>query len=122
VERGQSTFNRDFAKGGDLLSMEEAPREVTWSSGSKVPSDAVAAAFGLQDKHEMLKRGDAGPTAPGKGCAGVGCGTIVLLLIVLLILLLVIRACTEDTSRSGYYGGRTGGGSFGGYSGGGGHK
>jgi endogenous inhibitor of DNA gyrase (YacG/DUF329 family) len=124
VERGQKTFNRDFAKGGNLLSMEEAPREVTWSSGSKVSSDTVAAAFGLQDKREMIRRGDAGPVTPGKGCAGVGCGTIVLLIFVLIIFLLVIKACTDDSgTRSGYYGGaRTGGGSFGGYSGGGGHK
>lgn len=124
VERGQKTFNRDFAQGGNLLSMEESPREVTWSVGAKLASEAVAAAFGLQDKREMLQRGDAGPVTPGPGCAGVGCGTIVLLLIVLLIILLVIKACTEDAgARSGYYGGtRTGGGSFGGYSGGGGHK
>jgi endogenous inhibitor of DNA gyrase (YacG/DUF329 family) len=123
VERGQKTFNRDFAQGGSLLSMEEAPREVTWSSGSKVASDAVAAAFRLQDKAGMMKRGDAGPVTPGKGCAGVGCGTIVLLLIVCLIILLVIKACAEDSGSSGYYGGsRTSGGSYGGYSGGGGHK
>jgi hypothetical protein len=123
VERGQKTFNRDFARGGNLLSMEESPREVTWSGGAKVSSDIVAAAFGLQDKREMIRRGDAGPVTPGKGCAGVGCGTIVLLLIVLLIILLAIKACTEDQgARPGYYGGRTGGGSYGGYSGGGGHK
>ena len=36
VSRGQKTFNRDFAKGGNLLSMEESPKEVTWSSGGKV--------------------------------------------------------------------------------------
>jgi hypothetical protein len=123
VERGQKTFNRDFAKGGHLLSMEQTPREVTWSSGSKISSDTVAAAFNLQDKPAMAGRGDAGPITPGKGCAGVGCGTIVLFLIVILIILLVIKACAEDDgTRSGYYGGRTSSGSFGGYSGGGGHK
>lgn len=123
VERGQKTFNRDFARNGNLLSMEESPREVTWSGGAKVASDSVAAAFGLQDKREMMKRGDAGPVTPGKGCAGMGCGTIVLLLIVVLVILLVIKACAEDDgTRPGYYGGRTSGGSYGGYSGGGGHK
>jgi ribosomal protein L37AE/L43A len=122
VERGQKTFNRDFAKGGNLLSMEESPKEVTWSSGGKVASETIAAAFKLQDKAGMMKRGDAGPVTPGKGCAGMGCGTIVLLLIVVLIILLVLKACVEDTTPSGYYGGRTSGGSYGGYSGGGGHK
>lgn len=121
VERGQKTFNRDFASGSHLLSMEQTPREVTWSSGSKVSSDTVAAAFKLQDKQGMMKRGDAGPVTPGKGCAGVGCGTIVLFLIILIIILLVIKACVDDNTGSGYYG-RTGSGSFGGYSGGGGHK
>lgn len=124
VERGQKTFNRDFAKGGNLLSMEETPKEVTWSIGTKIASDTVATAFGLKDKQDMMKRGDAGPVTPGKGCAGVGCGTIVLLVIVLLIILLVIKACTEDPGTGSSYGGtsRTSGGSFGGYSGGGGHK
>jgi hypothetical protein len=125
VERGQKTFNRDFAKGGNVLSMEETPKEVTWSIGTKIGSDTVAAAFGLKDRQDMLKRGDAGPVTPGKGCAGVGCGTIVLLVIVLLIILLVVKACVDDDgTRSGYSGGtsRTSGGSYGGYSGGGGHK
>ena len=126
VERGQKTFNRDFAKGGNLLSMEETPREVTWSSGSKIASDTGAAACNLQGRSDMMKRGDVGPVTPGKGCAGVGCGTIVLFAIIILIVLLVVKACMDGGGQSGYYGGyggpRTGGGSFGGYSGGGGHK
>ena len=124
VERGQKTFNRDFAKGANLLSMEETPHEVTWSSGSKIASDTVAAAFNLHDQREMMKRADAGPTARAGGCLGVGCGTIVLMVVVIIIILLVLKACIDDDGRSGYYGGvpRTTGGSFGGYSGGGGHK
>jgi hypothetical protein len=119
VERGQKTFNRDFAKGANLLSMEQSPREVTWSSGGKIGSDTVAGAFRIDDRKELLKRGDAGPVS-GKG-AGIGCGTIVLLFIIILIVLLVVRACVDDdVGRSGY--GRTGGGAFGGYSSGGGHK
>jgi hypothetical protein len=122
VERGQKTFNRDFAKGGNLLSMEESPHEVTWSSGTKIASDTVAVAFSLQNKREMMKRGDAGPVTPGRGCAGTGCGTIVLFLVIIIIVLLVIKSCADDdASRSGY-GPRTSGGSYGGYSGGGGHK
>jgi hypothetical protein len=123
VERGQKTFNRDFAKGANLLNMEESPREVVWSSGGKISSDTVAAAFHLQDKAGMMKRGDAGPLGPARGCAGMGCGTIVLLLIIVLILLLVVKSCADDDRYGGgYYGSRTSGGSYGGYSGGGGHK
>lgn len=124
VERGQKTFNRDFGKGANLLSMEETPREVTWSAGTKISSETVAAAFNLQGKPGMLGRGDVGPVTPGKGCAGVGCGTIVLFAIIILIILLVVKSCMDDKAGAGYYGGmpRSSGGSFGGYSGGGGHK
>lgn len=120
VERGQKTFNRDYARADTLLSMERGAREVTWSSGSRISSDSVAKAFGLEGKKDMLKRADAGPISTG---GGMGCGTIVLMFLVILILLAVIKACTDDESRQGYLGGpRSSGGSYGGYSGGGGHK
>lgn len=124
VERGQKTFNRDFARGDALLSMERGPKEVTWSSGSKIGSDAVARAFKLEGKQDLLKRGDAGPTSAG---AGMGCGTIVVMFVVIIILLMVIRACVKDdgTGSNLSSGGtsRSSGGSFGGFSGGGGsHK
>ena len=121
VERGQKTFNRDFARGDSLLSMERGPKEVTWSSGGQVASDTVAQAFKLQDKKELFKRSDAGPTSAGG--AKLGCGTIVVLFIIIVILLLVIRACADSTGSNYSSGGaRSGGGSFGGYSSGGGHK
>ena len=120
VERGQKTFNRDFASGSSLLSMEQSPREVTWSSGSKIDSDTVAKAFKLQDKQELLKRSDAAPTSAG---GGIGCGTIVIGIVVILLVLLVVKACVDDGQRgSGLSSGRSSGGSFGGYSSGGGHK
>jgi len=123
VERGQKTFNRDFAKGDSLLSMERGPKEVTWSSGSKIDSDAVAKAFKLEQKKDMLKRGDAGPTSGGG--SGMGCGTIIMMLIIILILLAVLKACVDDEgtgSNLSSGASRSGGGSFGGYSSGGGHK
>jgi hypothetical protein len=119
VQRGQKTSNRDFAKGSSLLSMEETPgKEVTWSSGSKIDSEAVAKAFKLESKRELLKRSDAGPTS---AAGGIGCGTIMIMILLILVLLAVLKACTDD-ERSNLSGGRTGGGSFGGYSSGGGHK
>ena len=121
VERGQKTFNRDFAKGNSLLSQEQTPREITWSSGSKIDSDVVAKAFKLEQKKDLLKRSDAAPTS---SAAAIGCGTIFVLFFVILVLLLVIKACREEESTgSGYTSsGRSSGGSFGGSSGGGGHK
>jgi DNA-directed RNA polymerase subunit RPC12/RpoP len=116
VERGQRTFNRDFAAGGSLLSMEETPRERTWSSGSKIASDTVANAFGLAGK-ESLARGDAGPTS-GRGAGwGIGCFTLVAIMIALLVLLALLRACDGNGGSTGYRGG-----SYGGYSSGGSHK
>ena len=116
VARGQASFNRDFASGTSVLSMEKTPGEMTWSSGSTVDSDTVAKAFGIEQKKELLKRSDAGPTSSA-GLGGIGCGTIGMLVIVLLIILVLFRACSDSSS-----GGRSSGGSYGGYSGGGGHK
>ncbi len=121
VERGQASFNRDFASGTGVLSMERTPREITWSSGSTIASDTVAKAFGLEQDRELLQRSDPGPTSSGAG--GIGCGTIVMLVLVLLVLLALLRACSDDDeNRGGSSSWRSGGGSYGGYSGGGGHK
>lgn len=117
VERGHKTFNRDFAKGKALLSLEETPRERTWSSGSKIDSELVAKAFGLQAKKDLLKRSDAGPTTSG----GVGCATILFVVILLILLVALLKACDDD-NPSGSSGWRSGGGSYGGYSSGGSHK
>ncbi len=94
VERGQKTFNRDFASG------------------------VVAAAFKLDAKKDMFKRGDALPVS---AASGLGCGTIILIIIVviIIILLIILSTCSRGGSSSGY---RSTGGSYGGYSSGGGHK
>lgn len=117
VERGQTTFNRDYAHGKSLLSMEETPREVTWSFGGPVDADAVVAAFKLQDKRDAVRRSDAGPTTSGGG-AGAGCATIVLVLLVILVLLAVLKACDDEDRGGGY----SSPGRSGGWSGGGSHK
>lgn len=124
VKRGQKTSNRDFAKGKALLSMEQTPGEITWSSGSRMDSEQVAKAFKLEDKKDLLKRTDA---APVSASSGVGCVTIIVLFIIILIFLAVLRSCiqcdpkTENCSSSGSTW-RSGGGSYGGYSSGGSHK
>jgi hypothetical protein len=120
VTRGQQTSNHDFASGKNLLSMEQSPNEVTWSVGSKIESDAVAKAFQLEGKKELLKRSDAGP---GSAAQGMGCMTVVVLVAILLLFLFLMNRCSscnpavENCSSS-----RSSGGSFGGFSSGGGHK
>jgi hypothetical protein len=103
VVRGQTSFNRDYAKGKALLAMEETPGEVTWSVGSQVESDAVAKAFGLEAEKDLLQRGDAGPTTPRSSGIGCGCASIVLVILVILILLALLKSCDDnDGSSSGY--------------------
>ncbi len=121
VSRGQKTSNRDFASGKSLLSMEQSANEITWSVGSKIESDAVAAAFKLTDKKELLKRSDAGPASAARS---LSFGTIVILFLVIMLFLVLMSRCSrcdpavENCSSSA----RSSGGSFGGFSSGGGHK
>ncbi|SEA24818.1 MULTISPECIES: DUF4178 domain-containing protein [Acidovorax] len=115
VERGQKTFNRDFAAARGLLSMEQSASEITWSAGDRLASDTVVQAFGLGDKKDVLQRDDPGPFVAAKGA---GCGTVILIVVVLLIVLIIMSNCS-GSSGSSY---RSSGGSFGGYSSGGSHK
>ena len=115
VERGQKTFNRDFASGKALLSMERSAKELTWSSGDRLDSAAVAAAFKLDAKKEMFKRADASPLS---AASSLGCGTIILIVVVIVILLIILSTCSSSSGS----GSRSSGGSYGGYSSGGGHK
>ena len=123
VRRGEKTSNSDFASAKGLLSREQTPSEVTWSSGDKLTGDVVAKAFKLDDKKELFTRGDAQPlsSAPRMGFV-----TIFVVVMVILVLLLLIGRCSRcDPARencSSASSTRTSGGSYGGSSGGGGHK
>ena len=119
VTRGQTTENRDFANGKSMLSMEKSPNEVTWSVGGQIDSDAVAKAFKLDAKKDLLKRTDA---TPASKLSGIGCLTIIVILAVILFFLFLMSRCSSDNASSGTSSGRTSGGSYGGSSGGGGHK
>jgi hypothetical protein len=120
VERGQKTSNSDFAKGTSVLSMERTPKEVTWSSGSRIASDVVARAFNIEDKHALERHADAGPLSLLLGRHSVA---IFIGLFLLAIALIIIYGDDGDGSGSSYTSGsRSSGGSFGGFSGGGSHK
>jgi hypothetical protein len=123
VERGQKSFNRDFAQGNNLLSQEETAKEITWSSGSKLQAEAVAAAFGLKDQTALLKRTDAKPS----GELGWQ-GKLAIVLTILLIWWLIEWLSRNDNCDPAVQncatssGSRSSGGSWGGYSSGGSHK
>lgn len=123
VQRGQKTFNRDFVSGKRLLSQEQSGTEVVWSSGDQLSSDAVAKAFGLEGKKDLLARDD---VAPFSAAPSFGITSIIVLVVVLLLLSVILSRCSSCNpqvencaSSSGY---RSTGGAYGGYSGGGGHK
>ena len=117
VQRDQVSENTDFAaeRGAGLLSREYAAGEVTWSSGDKIASEAVAQAFGLQDKAEMMKRQDIGPFVASSP------GGMFKLILAIFVVVLIISLITDCSQSSGSYS-RSSGGSFGGYSSGGSHK
>ncbi|MDD2544891.1 MAG: DUF4178 domain-containing protein [Burkholderiaceae bacterium] len=115
VERGQTTRNRDFASAKGLLSREETPGEVTWSSGDRLRSDAVAQAFPLPEDKNRLQRDDPGPFV---AASGVGMATVVLIVVALIVLVIVLSQLS-GTSGGGL---RSSSGSYGGYSSGGSHK
>ena len=121
VTRGQKTVNQDFQSGKSMLSMEQTPTELTWSVGSQIASDAVAKAFKLEDKKELLKRAD---VAPGSAMSGLNIRTLLIGVVIIILLLTITTRCSscdpkvENCSSTS----RSSGGSFGGFSGGGGHK
>ena len=126
VKRGEKTSNSDFSNGHALLSHEQTPTKVTWSSGDKLAGDVVAKTFKLDGKKELFKRTDAQPLSR---VHTVGCLTttiIVVVVILVLVLLVLLGRCSrcnpalENCASSSSS--RTSGGSFGGSSGGGGHK
>lgn len=125
VERGQRTHNMDFESGRNLLSREQAGSEITWSVGSRIDSETVTKAFGLESSRDLLKRADA---APFSAASQVGLGGLFMVVAVIVLLALLMSRCSscdpqvENCSTSSGSGWRSSGGSYGGYSSGGGHK
>ncbi len=119
VQRGQKSTNADFSAttGNAILAREQANGEVTWSSGERMDSRAVATAFGLQGADTALQRDDVGPFSAAKG---MGCATVILIAVGILILLIILSNCAGGGGGGGYT--RSSGGSYGGYSSGGSHK
>jgi endogenous inhibitor of DNA gyrase (YacG/DUF329 family) len=115
VERGQTTFNRDFANAKGLLSMEQSASELTWSSGDRLPADTVAKAFGL-DKGQLGTKDDVGPFVANPA------GRLVKTIAIIIAIIVLLSILDDCSSGSGGSFTRSSGGSFGGYSTGGGHK
>lgn len=125
VQRGQTSFNRDYAAGKSVLNMEQTANEITWSAGSRIESDAVAKAFGLADQAALLKRADVGPFSAARS---LSVGTLLIVVLLVLLVMLLVTRCSSNcdpryencsSSGSSY---RSSGGSWGGGSSGGGHK
>jgi predicted RNA-binding Zn-ribbon protein involved in translation (DUF1610 family) len=130
VERGQKTYNEDYASGKLVLSREQSKgasgQEITWSIGSKVDSQTVVNAFKLKGQEDKFNR-DVAPLASSSDSGLSIVSWIVLIVIIFIIFSLMSRCSRRDCDpqrencSSSY---RSGGGSYGGWSsgGGGGHK
>jgi hypothetical protein len=125
VQRGQVTYNEDFSGGRNVLSREQAAKEVTWSVGAKVDHTTIAVAFKLKHRAADFAREDVTPLSGGS-VASIGIVGWIVVLVVMVILFSSISRCSSNCNpqvencsnyRTGGYGG-----SFGGYSSGGGHK
>jgi len=140
LERGQRTFNTDYAAGEQRLNREQAGDEVTWSAGQTLQAAAIAAAFGLPESSRGALARDASPLSGG---APPITRNLLVAIVVLVVLVMMLKDCSQgecddlratfgESSReyrqclSAGSGGvrvpRTGGGSFGGFGSGGGHK
>ncbi len=120
VSQGQKTFNRDYAAGFLVMSMEQSQREVTWSVGNRMDGKTIAAAFKMNADTDLFARKDATPLASSSH----SWVAIVFMALILFVVLASINRCTRcnpavENCSSGY---RSSGGSFGGFSTGGGHK
>jgi endogenous inhibitor of DNA gyrase (YacG/DUF329 family) len=125
VTQGQTTFNEDYTSGKNLLTSEQAGKEITWSVGSKVDHTTVAMAFKLKERVEDFKRADVAPLSDFSGGNLGVLGWIVILFFVLMLVMSLsrpTRSCDPQVENCSS-GVRSGSGSsYGGYSSGGGHK
>ena len=122
VQRGQITQNRDFVNGANMLSLEQTPTEVVWSSGSMISSDSVAKAFKLEGQQAMFTRSD---VAPFSADNSQRLRNVIIMVVVLLVLVALLSRCSSDcdpNTQNCSSVARSAGGSWGGFSGGGGHK
>jgi hypothetical protein len=121
VQRGQKTSNRDYVSGNSLLSMEQSPAEITWSVGSKIASEAVAKAFKIESKSDLLTRSDVGPFVVH---SGPFMDPKFWIFVTIVLVFLALSTCSNncDPNVENCSSTRTSGGSYGGFSTGGGHK
>jgi ribosomal protein S27E len=133
VERGQKTYNEDYANGKLVLSREQsagkgeggAGQEVTWSIGSKLDAATVASAFKLQSRTADFQRSSSGSDVSPVSLSWPSMQTWMVIAFFVIFLLFEMRSCSRDCDpqrencSSSY---RSSGGSYGGYSSGGGHK
>ena len=111
VELGETVDAADFKDGVDVLSVERAPTEVTYSLCEPVDAFVIAEAFALSPKAAPLATGGGG--GGGDGSGGSGClANIGWTVFVIIVVLIYIAMEMDDCGFGG--GGGFGGPSFGG--------
>jgi hypothetical protein len=141
LERGERTFNVDYAAGAKRLNREQAGDEVTWSAGQTMDARTIAIAFKLPETGASALARDGSPLSGGRAPLTK---SLIIAVVVIIFVVMMLKDCSrshcdelratfgaesneyQQCLRSGASGlgvPRTGGGSYGGFgSGGGGHK
>ena len=103
LNRGEKTYNTDFAAGQKRLNREQTGeptgehpgQEVTWSAGETLQADAVAKAFGLDETAAMAMRRDVSPLSSDPG--GLLKRLLVYAVVALVVIALVVM-CSGGSS------------------------
>jgi len=109
VEIGEAVQATEYEGPGGKVSVEQTPKEVTYSFCERLPSNELGAAFNMKPPGggALLSSSSEG----GGGCSS-GCGVLLIIgLFVLIIALVILGDCGSGGS---YGGGSIGGPSFGG--------
>ncbi len=109
VEIGESVQATEYEGSGGKVSVEQTPKEVTYSFCERLSASELGAAFGIKPPASALLGG----SGEGGGCATSGCSTLIVIgIVILFILIVVVGDC--GSGGGSYGGGSIGGPSFGG--------
>ena len=112
VEVGEQVRATDYQGPGGIVSVEQAPTEVTISFCQEIPWNELAQAFNLPAGSPFSGLGSYSPGGGGGSSTASSCGTIILVVVILFILIVVMAI--GDCGGGGVGGGSFGGPSFGG--------
>jgi hypothetical protein len=103
VEVGEAVRATEYEGSGGKVSVEQTPKEVTYSFCEGVSAREIAAAFGLKAPSALAGGG-------ASGCMNVAGTLIVIVVIIFVLFLLAVGDCGSGGGGGGYIGGPSFGG------------